>query len=139
MNDSNQNISRDVSDDAVRRFLLGQLSANEQPGFEHRLFLDSELEARVRLAEFDLADDYACSRLGAEDRERFEQRFLASNERKLKLNVSNAKRRRREFLVNSGPGGRCKTLHSRRFIPKRRFRPSHWGNTSHPSFIWILI
>ncbi|MGH9971797.1 MAG: hypothetical protein ACREBG_28935 [Pyrinomonadaceae bacterium] len=97
MNDSNQNFSSEVSDDAVRRFLLGQLSANEQPSFEQRLFLDSELEARVRLAEFDLADDYACSRLGAEDRERFEQRFLAGDDRKLKLNVSNALRDRFAF------------------------------------------
>ena len=97
MNDPNQNISPDFSDDAVRRFLLGQLSADERPGFEQRLFLDSELETRVRLAEFDLADDYAFSRLPAEDRERFEQRFLVGDDRKLKLNVSNALRDRLVF------------------------------------------
>lgn len=97
MNDSSQNISQKFSDDVVRRFLLGQLSPNEQPGFEHRLFRDSELEARVRLAEFELADDYACARLGAEDRERFEQRFLVAHDRKLKLNVSNALRDRFAF------------------------------------------
>jgi hypothetical protein len=90
MTDSDQNISQDVSDGAVRRFLLGQLSANEQPGFEQRLFLDNKLEARVRQAEFELADDYACSRLRAGDRERFQQRFLTSDDRKLKLKVSNA-------------------------------------------------
>jgi hypothetical protein len=101
MNDSNQNISRDFSDDAVRRFLLGQLSADEQPGFEQRLFLDSELEARVRLAEFNLADDYAFSRLRAEDRKRFEQRFLAGDDRKLKLNVSNVLRDR--FALTQSP------------------------------------
>lgn len=97
MNDSNQNITRDFSDDAVRRFLLGQLNADEQPDFERRLFLDSELEERVRRAEFELADDYAFSRLRAEDRERFEQRFLAGADRKLKLNVSNALRDRFGF------------------------------------------
>ncbi|MGH9904965.1 MAG: hypothetical protein ACRD8U_05185 [Pyrinomonadaceae bacterium] len=100
MNDSNQNISQDFSDDEVRRFLLGQLSADEQPRFEQGLFLDSELEERVRLAEFDLADDYACSRLHAEDRARFEQRFLAGDDRKLKLNVSNVLRDR--FAVTPG-------------------------------------
>lgn len=90
MKDSNENNSREFSDDTVRRFLLGQLNTKEQPRFEQRLFLDSELEARVRLAEFELADDYACSRLRAKDRERFEQRFLVSDDRKLKLEVSNA-------------------------------------------------
>ncbi|HKY29864.1 MAG TPA: hypothetical protein VJM12_18125 [Pyrinomonadaceae bacterium] len=94
MNDSNQNISGDFRDDTVRRFLLGQLNANEQSAFEQGLFLDSELEARVRLAEFDLADDYACSRLPAADREQFEKTFLVSEDRKLKLNVSNALRDR---------------------------------------------
>ena len=97
MNDSNQNISQDFSDDAVRRFLLGQLSAEEQPVFEQGLFLDSELEDRVRLAEFDLADDYAYSRLSAEDRERFEERFLAGADRTLRLHVSNALRDRFAF------------------------------------------
>ena len=94
MNDSNLNSSGDFSEDAVRRFLLGRLSAEEQPGFERRLFLDSELEARVRLEELDLTDDYACSRLSAEDRQQFEKRFLVSDDRKLKLNVSNALRDR---------------------------------------------
>jgi len=97
MNDSNVKSSREFPNDAVRRFLLGQLSANEQPSFEQHLFLDSELEERVRLAELDLADDYACSRLRAEDRDLFEQRFLAGNDRKLKLNVSNALRDRFRF------------------------------------------
>ena len=101
MSDTHQNFSHDVSNDAVRRFLLGQLSANEQPGFERRLFLDSELEARVRLAEFELADDYACLRLSAEDRERFERRFLLSDDRKLKLNVSHALRER--FVLTPAP------------------------------------
>lgn len=80
--------------DAIRRFLLGQLNADEQPAFEERLFLDDDLEARVRLAELDLADDYAFARLRAEQVERFEQRFLTSSERKLKLGVSSALRER---------------------------------------------
>lgn len=94
MNDSNQNSSGDFSEDAVRRFLLGRLSADEQPDFERRLFLDSDLEARVRRGELDLTDDYACSRLSDEDRQQFEKRFLVSDDRKLKLIVSNALRDR---------------------------------------------
>jgi hypothetical protein len=82
------------SDDAIRRFLFGRLSAAEQTTFEERLFTDDGLDARVRLAEFDLADDYALERLSAADREAFEQKFLLSAERKRQLKVSTALRDR---------------------------------------------
>jgi hypothetical protein len=85
---------QDFSDATIRRFLLGQLNADEQPTFEERLFLDEDLEARVRLAELELADDYAFARLRADQVEGFEQRFLSSSERKLKLGVSSALRER---------------------------------------------
>ena len=49
--------SPEFSDEAIRRFLLGRLSASEQPAFERRLFSEDGLDARVRLAELDLADD----------------------------------------------------------------------------------
>ena len=81
-------------DDAIRRFLFGRLSAAEQTTFEEGLFADGDLEARVRLAEFDLADDYALERLSAADRGAFAERFLLSAERKRKLKVSSALRDR---------------------------------------------
>jgi len=82
------------SDDAIRRFLFGRLSAAEQTTFEGRLFTDDRLEALVRLAEFDLADEYALERLSAADREAFEEKFLLNAERKRKLTVSTALRDR---------------------------------------------
>ena len=82
------------SDDAIRRFLFGRLSAAEQTTLEERLFTDDALEARVRLAEFDLADDYALERLSAADREAFAEKFLLSTERKRKLTISTALRDR---------------------------------------------
>jgi hypothetical protein len=94
MTDVNQTTSRAFSDDAIHRFLLGQLRADEQPVFEERLFLDDQLEARVRRTELDLADDYAFARLRADQVERFEQGFLLSAARKLKLGVSSALRER---------------------------------------------
>jgi len=98
MNDNNQHPGQknlaEFSDDAVRRFLLGDLRSEERPAFEERLLSDDRLEARVRLAEFDLADDYALARLSATDRAAFEQKFLLSADRKRKLNVSTALRDR---------------------------------------------
>jgi hypothetical protein len=88
------NNSQEFADDAVRRFLFGRLSLTEQSTFEAHLFSDDRLEARVRLAEFDLADDYAFARLSPADREAFERKFLLSAGRRRKLNVSSALRDR---------------------------------------------
>jgi hypothetical protein len=88
------NNSQDFSDEAVRRFLLGRLDVTEQTTFEEHFFTDERLEARVRLAEFDLADDYALARLSPADRVAFEEKFLLSAGRKRKLKVSTALRDR---------------------------------------------
>ena len=91
---NSDNNSQEFPDDAIRRFLFGRLSAAEQTTLEEHLFTDDRLEARVRLAEFDLADDYALERLSAADREAFEEKFLLSAERKRQLRVSTALRDR---------------------------------------------
>ena len=82
--------SKKFSDDSIRRFLLGKLPASEQTIFEEQLFINSELEARVRLAEFELADDYAFRHLGEGETESFRKRYLLTAERKQKLRVSKA-------------------------------------------------
>src|SRR6266852_552893 len=82
--------SPEISDDAIRGFLLGQLESSDQSDFEERLFSDVELEARVRLAELDLTDDYVFKSLTCADRERFHRNFLLSTDRKRALEVSRA-------------------------------------------------
>jgi hypothetical protein len=110
--------SMEFSDDAIRRFLFGGLSAAEQTTLEERLFTDDSLEARVRLAEFDLADDYALQRLSAADREAFEERFLLSAERKRKLKVSSALRDR----FASAPTVEQTARHGAKASTSERFR-----------------
>jgi len=89
-----QNNSSGFSDETIRRFLFGQLSESEQPLFERQLFADTGLETRVRLAEIDLADDYAFERLTAADRALFEERFLVTSRRRRGLGISTALRDR---------------------------------------------
>ncbi len=86
--------SQEFSDETIRRFLLGGLSASEQPLFEQRLITDDGLDARVRLAEFDLADDYAFERLSTLDRELFEKKFLLTSDRQQQVRVSKVLRDR---------------------------------------------
>lgn len=86
-----QQVSHDEhSDEVVRLFLFGKLPAAQQVKFEERLFSDEQLETRVRLAENELADDYAYERLSATERDLFEQKFLVSTARRQKLSVSKA-------------------------------------------------
>ena len=96
-NPLNDAVSNAFSDEAIRRFLLGTLSESEQPVFEQRLISDDGLEARTRLIELDLADDYAGGRLMTSDRKLFEQRFLVTAERKGQLAVSELLRDRFSF------------------------------------------
>jgi hypothetical protein len=89
-----ENGQGEVSDETIRRFLLGCLSASEQPAFERRLFSEDGLDSRVRLAELDLADDYAYRRLSEAERALFEEKFLVSADRLRQVEVSSVLRER---------------------------------------------
>jgi hypothetical protein len=84
----------EYADEAVRLFLFGNLPPARQVKFEERLFADEQFETRVRLAENELADDYAYERLTATERDLFEQKFLVSTARRQKLKVASALRDR---------------------------------------------
>src|SRR5436190_8700841 len=82
--------SRKFSDSAIRRFLLGRLEPDEQAIFEQELFRNRELETRVRLAELELADEYAFRRLTDTEA----QRFLVTAGRNQQVQVFRALRER---------------------------------------------
>jgi len=89
-----KNTSIEFSDNVIRRFLLGSLSAPEQLAFEQRFSSDPRLDSRVRRAELDLADDYTYLRLSTGERELFEEKFLVSADRRRLVEVSLALRDR---------------------------------------------
>lgn len=78
------------SDDTIRRFLLGELAEAEQGAFEKRLVADDELEARVRVSELALADDYARQHLTHEESLLVQERFLVTRDRQHMAAVSQA-------------------------------------------------
>src|SRR5262245_29837634 len=67
------------------RFLLGDLSPNEQEEVEIRLLEDAEFQEVIQAAEFDLIDDYIRGDLTAKDVRRFERIFMNSPVRRRKL------------------------------------------------------
>jgi hypothetical protein len=81
---------QNFSDETIRRFLLGDLNSAEQSNFERSLFMDSDLEERVRLAELELSDDYASAGLSDGEREVIRQQFLLTSGRKRQFQVSQA-------------------------------------------------
>jgi len=90
MNDTQEN------ENPFYRFLLGDLSPNEQERIEIRLLDDLESQELIQATEFDLIDDYIQKDLTAEDVQRFEQVFLNSPARRRKLAAA-------RILLNSNP------------------------------------
>src|SRR5262245_40516500 len=90
MNDTQEN------ENPFYRFLLGDLSPNEQERIEIRLLEDLESQELIQAAEFDLIDDYIRGDLTAEDVQRFERVFLNSPARRRKLATA-------RILLNSNP------------------------------------
>jgi hypothetical protein len=84
----NRDNSIEFSDETIRRFLLGRLTAPEQLAFERKFFSDPRMDRRVRLAELDLADDYVYRRISADEHDLFEERFLLSAGRRRMVAVS---------------------------------------------------
>jgi hypothetical protein len=68
----------DLDDDAIRRYLLGQLADEEAAALEEQYLGRPEVLSQVRAVEDDLLDDYAADRLGPDERTLFERRYLAS-------------------------------------------------------------
>jgi hypothetical protein len=70
-----------VDQEMIERYLLGELSPDEQAELETRYFGDAELLDRIDAAEDDLIDDYVRRELSPAQRLRFESHFLNEQRR----------------------------------------------------------
>ncbi len=87
--------STDLPDDeALRGFLLSRLKEIDQKNFEEKLMTDDRVHDRLRLAELQLADDFAADKLDQFDRERLSKTFAVTDDRRRMLAVSAALHRR---------------------------------------------
>ncbi|HSS22242.1 MAG TPA: CHAT domain-containing protein [Pyrinomonadaceae bacterium] len=87
-------MARNIDDQsAIKRYLLGQLSDDEQREIEFRLLSDEDFLEELEIVEDELIDEYLESTLSAEQRLRFEKHFLASPERKQRLASATAQKR----------------------------------------------
>lgn len=80
-------------DKALRSYLLGTLTLQEQELLEQRLLADSGAFQQLLFMEEDLIADYLSGELSAEERARFEEHFLAAPERQQDLRFAKALRK----------------------------------------------
>src|SRR5712691_2895205 len=78
---------------AVRQYLLRQLSDDEQRTIEQRLLSEDDLFEELEIAEDELIDEFLARKLSEEEHKTVERIFLASPERKRKLRFAEALRR----------------------------------------------
>src|SRR5215217_811963 len=76
----------------ISRYLLGELPEEQQVQIEDRAFSDKDYLATITTVENDLIDEYVRGELSAADRQRFESRFLASAERRKRVEFAKALR-----------------------------------------------
>ena len=74
----------------IARYLLGELSEEQQVEIEDRAFADKDYLASITAVENDLIDDYVRNELSAAERGRFEKRFLAAPERRKRIEFARA-------------------------------------------------
>jgi hypothetical protein len=75
----------DLNEDLLARYLLGELTEEEQVRVEEQAFSDPETLAQMLAVENDLVDEYVRGELPDEARRRFELKFLNSAERRQKI------------------------------------------------------
>jgi hypothetical protein len=76
------------SDQTIIRYLLNELSAEDQARFEEAYFSDGSLFERVQAMEEELIVDYAKGYLSGHDRRRFERHYLASDQRRVRIEAA---------------------------------------------------
>jgi len=74
----------------IAQYLLGELTEEQQVEIEDRAFSDNDYLASITAVENDLIDEYVRGELSAADRQRFENRFLASAERRKRVEFARA-------------------------------------------------
>src|ERR1044072_4872304 len=74
----------------IARYLLGELSEEQQVEIEDRAFADKEYLASITEVENDLIDEDVRHELSETDRRNFESRFLASAERRKRVEFAKA-------------------------------------------------
>jgi tetratricopeptide (TPR) repeat protein len=78
----------EADEKTIRQYLLGELDEAEMVRFEERLMTDDELFEMLRVVEDELIDEAAARELSADEQARFDRNFLATPDRRARLELS---------------------------------------------------
>jgi hypothetical protein len=98
-----ENIEHEIS---MKQYLLGELTESEQQELEERLMTSNECFGELLIAEDKLVDEYLGRRLSAREKEKFNDYFLCTPERRHKLRFS---RSLRNYVLANGEKPRIAT------------------------------
>ncbi|MEN3335449.1 MAG: hypothetical protein V7641_4814 [Blastocatellia bacterium] len=80
----------ELDEKKIRQYLLGELAEAEMSSFEERLMTDDELFKWLLVVEDELIDERAAEELSAEEQARFDSYFLATPQRRERLQLAYA-------------------------------------------------
>src|SRR5438552_17421442 len=84
-------------DDArIRKYLLGDITQEDQEQIEQRLLIDEEFGEKLSMARTEMVDAYVAADLSAKEREKFEKHFLSTPEHVQTVKIARALNRRLE-------------------------------------------
>jgi tetratricopeptide (TPR) repeat protein len=78
----------EVLDAELRRYLLGELSSDEEQKIEERLLVDGNYIEQMMMVENELIDDYLKGALPSSQREKYQTLFLATREGRQKIKTA---------------------------------------------------
>src|ERR1043165_6819285 len=80
----------ELDEKTIRQYLLGDMGGAEMSSFEERMMTDDDLFEMLLAVEDDLIDERAADELSPEERARFDSYFLATPERRERLELARA-------------------------------------------------
>src|SRR4051794_10909219 len=101
---------------AIRRYLLRQLSAAEQETIEFRLLRDEAFAGELEIVENELIDEFLANELSPAERTTFEEFFLSHHNRQRKLAAGQAIKRYLEANPPAPPRARSRFRFPRRWL-----------------------
>src|SRR5436853_5096299 len=115
----------EIDEKTIRQYLLREMAEAEMSQFEERLMTDDELFERLLVVEDELIDERTADELSAEEQARFDAYFLATPERRERLQLAYAlhkyARRVAPKLVDNPDRGATNE-------PAKVIRPSRWSS-----------
>lgn len=92
----------------IRKYLLGDISNEEQEGIEQRLLIDKEFTEEISMTRTEMVDDYVTGNLSLKERQEFEKHFLSTPEHIRIMEIGKALNNRledhsRDFPIKTSP------------------------------------